>query len=159
MFRKLRIALSVSLGMLALLLATLWLRSYWRYDLVSFPISKASTVRLTACSGYFAVAAAPATYLQSKGYPSPWLHATGEIKRLSLTNGAQSKLGIFWTSFPKGTGGQIIVPFWMMVLFLSVTVIAGVWTLRPLRFSLRALLVATTLVAVLLSFLAWSIRR
>jgi len=49
----------------------------------------------------------------------------------------------------------IVLPYWLCILVLALITVAS-WF--PRRFSLRALLIGTTLVAVVLGLIAWLIR-
>ena len=92
-------------------------------------------------------------------FPNVNIFPTGDrnatIENYNHLHGAVTTIvaqGIQVTPAP-GTGP--IIPFWAPVLVLSLIAVAP-WL--PQRFSLRTLLIATTLVAVVLGLIVWSIR-
>jgi hypothetical protein len=147
-FRKLRIAWSVGCGIVCLLLIVLWVRSYYYFDTLGFSVG-------------------------------PRLHRTFDV--LSV----KSDLWFLWreTEFPFGMEFQSIpsrfdlelpetyagfrikrdpsqhltvlaIPDWFAIL-VTATVAAIPWLPWSTRFSLRTLLIATTLVAVVLGLIVW----
>ena len=144
-FRKLRIAWSVGCGILCVLLIVLWVRSYWRID---------ALFGLGSAPQYFAV-----------GSEHGVVSVTGNPNLLALLHAANWKLegfppgpkpdqsgflGFYYeTSQQQGTHLRLPICF---LVILSVTATAAPWIRR---FSLRTLLIATTLVAVALGMILW----
>ncbi len=153
-FRKLRIAWSVVWGVVAVLLILLWVRSYWWVDTVVLPVSGNRLVTLGTFSG--TVGLGTATFPQSALLsfnavpvdnvrqvwlrtkvkpPSPWLG--GILTRMNAV--------------------MVFMPMWLATGAI-VLVSAGPWIHWPSRFSLRTMLLTTTLVAALLGLVMWSLR-
>jgi hypothetical protein len=139
-FRKLRIAWSVACGILCLLLIALWVRSYWFIDIVH--LSHRSLVSMT---GRLFVAEHIDRYWSTD-------------LRASI---GEPRLHIWGTSYVAGEvfvipiGKQLILPLWFAV---SVTSLTSATPWLRWRFSLRTLLIATTLVAVVLGAIVWAAR-
>jgi hypothetical protein len=63
-----------------------------------------------------------------------------------------------WKLIWERRGHGAMFPYWFLVLVFGGLAISP-WTTRPkLRFSLRTLLIATTLVAVALGLIVWAVR-
>jgi hypothetical protein len=148
-YRKLRIAWSVGWGFALVLLVVLWVRSYWRWDEIGAPLG-ANGFSLTSAMGrlglYEERPDVPVTtwwYFHTE-VDSPFLenpHRSGVPRSLSLSNLELRRIAA--------------VPH-LSLIFLLVVFPALPW-LRW-RFSLRTLLVATTLVAVVLGLIVWAVR-
>jgi hypothetical protein len=140
-YRKLRIAWSVGWGILCLLLIVLWVRSHWKWDALSFPQGGISSM-------------AGSTVI---GLGEGWGGTDWRIHTYELDSSDDPIRGFAWINDggPAGRipGTMIIMPHWFLVsLFL---VFAAAPWLRY-RFSLRTLLIAATVVAVLLGLIAWA---
>lgn len=140
-YRKLRITWSVVCGLAALLTLVFWVRSYWMLYELKVPISNSTFVDAALLPGELLA-------ILRDGTIGTWAidHATPEQARKP-----RQLSGPFF--FSKGRVG---VPTWF-VLCLSSSLAALPWV-RP-RFSLRALLIATTVVAMLLSLTVWPSHR
>ena len=145
-FCKLRIAFSATCLVASVLLIVLWVRSYTTTDLIQLGSRDAQSVfgrlliyGLDPTPGMepdpFAIDSHP---IGDKNYePGSW-NFSGEV------------LGFRWES---GNGHwHLTVPDWAALL-LTVALAAAPWI--KWRFSLRTLLIATTLVAVLLGLIFW----
>jgi hypothetical protein len=155
-YRKLRIAWSVGCGALCLLLIALWVRSYSRWG--GFAISP---VKDTVVQVYGVKGRAELLIAHAVGYgASPQFHITpidpindesvaildDRMQRL-----ASPRLGFgFWAG---SNGALVIVPGWFLV---SVAAASAVSPWLPWRFSLRTLLIASTLVAIILGIIVVS---
>jgi len=138
--RKLRIAWSVVWGIAGVLLIVLWVRNYWwseglfrvyrRPHLWHFDISSNSVLDEGAI---------PAG-LQKSGIA------------LSRTTFTGPERPFAFESYTGG-GGQVRVPTW---LALSGLLAAAIVPCVRWRFSLRTLLIATTLVAIVLGLAVWA---
>jgi hypothetical protein len=154
-YRKLRIAWSVVCGVAAVLLIVLWIRSYSHSDL----LRKASTSEgalLNSWKGRL-------TFWSWKNDTSSWLNpqVRPEPVAENLDNLIRSGAPIagFWRFLGFGRvyplGSTIVfAPYWFPVLFLA-AIASVVWYPWQRRFSLRTLLIATTLVAVMLGLIVW----
>jgi hypothetical protein len=136
-FRKLRIAWSVCWGLIAVLLTALWVRSYWQVN------------TLNTLHGYEIVVKQGKLDLRERlKYPvlptvteivsNPWLLTRPTPPRPTIVVAAS-------------------IPLWIPVVFGS-QLAAAPWIPWQKRFSLRTLLIATTLVAVLLGAVIWAVR-
>jgi hypothetical protein len=150
-FRKRRVAWSVAWGVLALLLIVFWVRSYWITDLVSRINSRRIATTIGSQYGvvYFAHFDAEIGYRHSTNpsNPRPWA-----IRSL---RGYDSNNGLFvWER--DETSLYAALPHWFIA---AIVVGVGSVLWLPWRFSLRTLLVATTLVAVGLGLLIYAAKN
>jgi hypothetical protein len=134
-YRKLRIALSAVCGIVCLLLVVLWVRSYWWADTLKGGVYRPVVLFLHSSNGRIAL-------LRVANSNPSW-------RALSDRPSAQSSglHGAPMWQYGKKPNGEwyVVVPQWFPVLVTG-TLVAAPW-LRW-RFSLRTLLIATTLVAV-----------
>ncbi len=149
--RLLRIAFSVVCGIACLLLIGLWLRSLNRIDRIQLRYQAPKAIDISTLPGQVLVAmiveqpiVIPATqsYSSYKIWP-PWFRTM----RLINSDGTTWNFGV-WTQ-PNYAG--VHIPIWFLIL-LSIAFAVGAWA--PLRFSLRTLLIATALIAVVLGIVA-----
>jgi hypothetical protein len=142
-FRKLRIAFSVACGIACVLLIALWVRSYHHFDVVRSKliwyeaISVCGQLKLTRIEGYF-----PAS-------PHFDSFAMGEREADVIENHVRE----FSTSNGFGFYDRhsILLPH-SFVAFITLPLAAILWIRR---FSVRTLLMVTTLVAVVLGLIVW----
>ena len=152
-YRKLRIAWSVAWGVVAVLLCVLWVRSYWRWESVA---AIKTPSRYVVGSGQGIAIVSRASYPGIDG-PRRWLLKSrkpdkGEVWPVKSYFGLNVAL--------RSNEIALYLPYWFL---LGSTLIAGILTApfaRNLRFrfSLRTLLIATTLVAVVLGVIVWLAR-
>ena len=156
-FRKLRIAWSVGCGILCLLLIALWVRSYWAGDYINYissPSGRINSVGSTYGTLRFSFDK------QSFRHPgqdwgwhvySQWLDEpeTPEIEKAQIRK--LNSRQIHLVNRPARL--LVKVPHWLIALLAAV---AGATPWCPKHFTLRTLLIATTLVAVVLGILAIS---
>jgi hypothetical protein len=145
-YRKLRIAWSVAWGVVAVLLCVLWVRSYWICD----EVAKVDGM------GYFpTLGSNSGTVYYARSKISIFLSPDSPIYSQSWTYRCQDATKpqtLFRWSPNSEWYVSIYVPYWLPVL-VTVAIAAGLWL--PSRFSLRTLLIATTLVAVALGLIVW----
>jgi hypothetical protein len=149
-FRKLRIAWTAFWGVLAILLTLWWSRSYRVYDTIMVALPSSKGMELGSHFGQFNFEISERSRELGSGY---WtiIHQEldgGEEEGLNLP-GWFGKLG------PRVGGGMYYFSFWFPFIGLIATAAAS-WL--PLRFTLRKLLIATTLVAVALGLAVWAAR-
>src|SRR4051812_22856785 len=146
-FRKLRIAWSVGWGLAAVLLTVLWMRSYWWCDDVIGPLDNTRSFCVWSDQGHMGVSFVEG-YLKSIADGGRWTSAsewTGDVP--------PSEVVIPW--LPSwATEHYIVSPDWCLALLLGASV-AGPWIHWSNRFTLRTLLIATTLLAVVLGLIVW----
>ena len=139
-FRKLRIAWSVMWGLIAVLLCMLWLRSYEWNDIVFMTSTTSVTTTFGSNCGsiyYF--------HGMTTGPSRDWTINSGEAAEPGPKFELRHTAREFWVE----------VPFWIGLAPLAILV--GAPWLRS-RFSLRTLLIATTLVAVVLGAIVYATR-
>jgi hypothetical protein len=155
-YRKLRIAWSVVWGLACVLLIVLWVRSYWWCDIVSHRPSITIAFRLLSDEGQVSFFDCSES-LPWLGEPPPigWSTEKKWYAGYGSDVSDNSPLKKVFRGFARnGTYGKQ-VPDWFLVV-----VVAGLgaapWLSRwPWRFSLRTLLIATTLIAVVLGLIVW----
>ena len=156
-FRKLRIAFSATCGIACVLLIVLWVRSYRWADCMYWNIVGhrsalvASTHgRLVAYTDLFEI--------------DPWkarfrLLARDEIGMsvvYPLASGIPSRsLG----GMPGANSHYVVFSHWLIVVVTGTAGIFGIRRHYQFRFSLRTLLIATTLVAVVLGIIVYATRQ
>jgi hypothetical protein len=157
-FRKLRIAWSVGCGILCLLLIVLWVRSYWWWDGCHGPIPGVCYTTNNSLQGQLSFGFSG--FFNSKD----WGWGSAEASEQDRRNWLRQVLGYepafgFCISKPViASPSQLIifVPHWFAVLSAACLAVV-VWL--PRRFSLRTLLIATTLVATLLGLAVYAARK
>jgi hypothetical protein len=145
-FRKLRIAWSVAWGLACVLLIVLWVRSYWKWDFViAVPFQGAETKGAESYTG--------TASLQSidRNDPPHWSWSVFEIDEdaLGVFAACRENTHFGFGVEREGNRWAILVPHWFLLLLAAAVAVAP-W----LRFSLRTLLIATTLVALVLGIIA-----
>jgi hypothetical protein len=147
-YRKLRIGWSVAWGVVAVLIGLLWVRSYSWWDNVEWPAMHTHSVYLVSLQGRFGVGV---------GSVDPQFVVSGFTSD-EITD-AVEMLPAFHNSPPSfsfdvaGDRLDIVFPHWFGVIFCGALSVVP-WL--PYRFSLRTLLIATTLVAVALGLIVWA---
>ncbi len=141
-FRKLRIAWSVVWGVICVLLIVLWVRSYLRLDMFSY-----QDQRLSSHRGYIVINGVfdfdnPVDYFKSQSLKL----FGGKISLQSFTG------EIAWDH------SAVAIPDWDVVAPVILLSVMS-WIRWSKRFSLRTLLIATTLVALVLGAIMWTIRN
>jgi hypothetical protein len=145
-FRKLRIAWSVAWGLVAVLLIVLWVRSYYVFDFISRIDGNRFSMTLGSTAGALDFERVDMKLLRDV---SPRNHGW----RYKAAMPAPLPPGFRWRHVPSLGTLQIQIPYWP--LFIGVMALAAfpgvAW-----RFSLRTLLIVTTLLAVLLGLAVWA---
>jgi hypothetical protein len=158
-FRKLRIAWSVGWGFLCVLIILLCVRSYWVWDSVLIPMSQRRPL---------AIGRSPelrSSYGQLIFY-GPFSHVFAyplvlipqqPLDPLKYPR-APAFLGFNFRQFGGAGQWALSIPHWFAVMVLA-TLAAAPW-IRKLkwRFSLRTLLIATTLLAMVLGLIVYAAR-
>jgi hypothetical protein len=145
---KLRIAFSAVCGIICLLLIALWVRSYWGCDTISLRLLDSCEATVTSVRGQVVASAyeyrdgdqrAP-YFLSFNVQPATSLFVIGDQGRLHHPQ-----------SFSVQRSPNVVVavmPHWFIAIIGAL--LATVWFTSLPRFSLRTLLIAITLVAVVL---------
>jgi hypothetical protein len=154
-FRKLRIAWSVFWGLACVLLVVLWVRSYWYWDGACDHIDGTHGLELHSLRGKTCV-----RYVTQIRPPDPergWYCGSDLISEYEAKSKEQARLpgSLIWEF--EGAMPYLSLPHSLYALVFA-TIAAVPWIHWSRRFRLRALLIATTLVAVLLGSIVWSMR-
>jgi hypothetical protein len=158
--RKLRIVWSVAWGIVALLLIALWVRSHRSVDFLDYYRPGSSTllqfwstegvVKSNDTSAALGFIAVPAT--------TGWIFRTAPQAGYKRDTAGHTPLGAIFRSFRHPASRGLEVPDWFLVLVAALCATTPWLRERPWRFSLRTLLIATTLVAVGLGLIVWLAR-
>jgi len=149
-FRKLRIAWSVVSGVACVLLIVMWVRSHWHLDGVAYRHPPRLGVWLVSSNGQLRceIERKPDNVAAFDGDADAYFVFNRPIELDPERGNGNGFLGF------RLLGGSLmaipVIPHWFAVIvFGAMAVVLGYGSL-PWRFSLRTLLIATTLVAVLL---------
>jgi len=147
-YRKLRIAWSVAWGIVCLLMITLWVRSHAKYSRIAYPVTRNLTLAAVSLRGKVVIATSDrlnTRNLQVEVGPSELVN--------SDSYGAMFLLAV--RRRPNSSGLRI--RYWAMVA-VTLVCVAAPWATTPWRHSLRTLLIATTLIAVLLGAIVYAMK-
>lgn len=157
MARKLRIAVSVFFGVLTIVLCVLWVRSYWQVDSFTFRSKHRSYELISVCGKVRANRWIPGGSviipLPPLSNNTDWYFSTAELSEFvalpsfSFQTQRQTVNGS-WTD------ATFITFHYWLVCGMSLLGVCMPW-IRS-RYSLRTLLIATTLVAVVLGLGMWA---
>ena len=143
-FRKLRIAWSVGWGIMAVLLLALWVRGYWWLNQAQYKISNTESFVVLSAGGTVSAAR-----MQSR-FPIVSSFYSAAITSEEI----ESYQRVRWQFTISRSLKEIRVPTWFAAVVCGV--LAALPWLPIKRFSLRTLLIATTLVAVVLGLAVWA---
>ena len=152
-YRNLRIAWSAVWGLVTVLLLVLWVWSYWRYGMIQCKSSnRAGSWGFLVCSvngrlgGWFEFSSiAPRTW------PS-WNAGSWSLEEAHEGPATLRDLTHFYFN-----ARSFAIPYWF--LFLAAGALSFPSAVSQLyRFSLRTLLITTTLIAIVLGRVVWSIQ-
>src|SRR5262245_6814089 len=104
-YRKLRIAWSVVWGIVAVLLVLLWVRSYWKWDMLEVPVSNGGLAIFNSCQGTVLVTLFHST--------NSALRFRSEWTSLAVIGKPDGFLGFAAKRF--GTRYSIAVPHWFLI--------------------------------------------
>jgi hypothetical protein len=144
----LRIAWTALCAIIAVLLVLLWVRSYWWVDSLNLGLSGAA-IGFQSNNGELCLSLhSDPGYLPETGLNS--VSAEDFVRGPAVTF-----FGFGVANWDK-LGKDFLFPHWFLILTLASL---GILPWLPLkRFSLRTLLIATTLIAALLGLAVWSLR-
>jgi hypothetical protein len=149
LIRALRINWTAFCGIACVLLVVLWVRSYWRTDVIEI---RKSQYLFTIASANGKIALENFDMTNVKGDDFAW----AEGGSWSYSSG--SPLSPAAPGFPYLYYSRFVVPNWFAIVLLA---LLGTLPWQPWlrwRFTLRTLLVATTLVAIVLGLLVYATR-
>jgi hypothetical protein len=151
-FRKLRIAWSTACALACVLLIALWARSYWIQDGLGRPIltpSETTVDCVVSSRGVLAIVRQTVLTTPNSGFTPNWSH--------SATSPHWNVPGRFLWSH-DGKDFLIQFPTWLPVILLAAAT-GSPWLGLKLKFSLRTLLIATTLIAMVLGLAIYTARN
>jgi hypothetical protein len=146
--RKLRIAWSVAWGIAAVLLVMGWMRSHWKLDVVG-----TGNYAVMSNDGVVAFIHDTSAHLPFNLLVAPM--DPYYLNRMRFSEVVHEAMGF---AISGNAGSRVvIVPYWSLVLVSTVSLPIPFinWSNR---FSLRTLLIATTLIAIGLWLIAWATR-
>jgi hypothetical protein len=153
MKRRLRIAVSVFFALVAVAFALLWVRSYWHGDGIIIPIIGTKALAFGSAAGGLNTFYGATTYSGSGPVAPQW-----RLTDMPITPKLATELdnrSVFY--FDASLGWFIGYPHWLVIVVAtSISLAAGLRI--PNQFSLRTMLIATTLVAVALALAVWASR-
>jgi hypothetical protein len=144
--RGVRVGVSVFFGLLTVVPVVLWIRGYYRYDIVTFGVSPGPGYMFGFTCGELSVA----RFEKLAGWVSSGWHAWTNSRNpeQAWANARFSEfVGLRYGSF------FVAVPF-AYVVMLTIALTASPWP--RWRFSIRTMLTITTLVAVVLGAMVWA---
>ena len=144
MLKYLRIAVTALSLTACVLLAALWMRSYWCVDCLAYS-SDPGIVGLRSVCGTGDV------FFVNNTLPSKWFFESQILAEAEIA----WETPITWHHEPDYF--SVSVQYWLLILLLT-TVPLVTWGRSSWRFSLRTLLIATTLVAVGLGLIVYAAR-
>lgn len=147
-FRSLRIAASFAGATTCVLLAAWWVRSYSRLEVLEGRVGL-DAIQMSSVSGRIAIGHVDRSAILGKTYVNEVAGNAAEWRK-----GGRFGFAIL----DDGLVTALIVPYWLPA-FLSAAVAVLPWTSQKWHFSVRTLLIAITLVALLLGVLVWTARR
>jgi len=148
-FRKLRIAWTVFCALACVLLTVMWVRSYWYLESVLSDYGNVSTVRGTVIVNFFDFVYAwkleKNRWAVTQNAPWRWSH-DAPMRRWPPIRISEPAIGV----------RRVELEYWFLTS-MFVLLGAAVWQSRiHFRFSLRTLLIATTLVAIVLGLVVYA---
>jgi hypothetical protein len=152
LLRYLRIAFSAGCGALCLLLIALWAWSYTIRDVIYWP-EKSIAMEINSLSGHVVLMVQSLQQAGGEFPPFRTEHSAIAGHRTLLFN--HDVLGFLLRRQADLT--RIDIPFWFLLL-TSVAITSAPWLREKWRFSVRTLLIATTVVAAVLGFAVYTAR-
>jgi hypothetical protein len=146
MLRKLRISFSILCGILCLLLIALWVRSFCQHDVVSGP-----ALPTLKCGAMSLVGRLIIGWSRRPPFPSEW-ELRNHAARREKPFFRQPKIVFGFGAINTPIEQAIILPHWFLIAITATFAVAP-WRKLSWRFSLRTLLIATTLVAAVLGLI------
>ena len=146
----LRIAFSATCLLACVLLVVLWVRSYWWWDTISWGITSKQGLQVSSQSGGTVI-----QYIDISGFTLDlykWdLHCqrSPDANPMPISGIDEASAGFYFVH------GMVALPYWFLV---PVSAICACIPWTHWRFTLRTLLIATTLVAVVLGLVVYAVR-
>lgn len=142
MARRFRIVVSLFFVVLTVGLCVLWLRSYWRTDVLVIPTDQSGTLSIGSLCGTFALLNA-----SSDNESLTWQSSEPKVPPTRWGWAARQNSDGSWIR-------TIFFPTWILMIVCA-TIATLPWLPYSRCFSLRTLFIATTLAAVLIGLITW----
>src|SRR5215212_3804853 len=150
-YRKLRIAWSVGCAIACVLLIVLWVRGYWWNDLLIIE-TKSGLTQIQSTHGRLCyIVTTPKPFHHSR----PWIFAPQRLRNRSAEEWSKFEDNHPW-GLLRNSPQHVVptdiftIPTWSGVLLVTLLTAIAAHPWIRWRFSLRTLLIATTLIAVVL---------
>jgi hypothetical protein len=141
-FRKWRVAWSVAWAIVTLVAVALWVRSYWKNAATHAYVGPSQYVRIASGVGQLGLyVSQPRTYSIHDINSQPGAYPLNRYRWLLL----------------HANGAWVVIFPWSFVVYVFIGLSAIVWL--PVRFGLRMMLLATTLVAAVLGMEIYAATR
>jgi hypothetical protein len=147
MLKYLRIAVTALSLTACVLLIALWVRSYSWSDWANCPLRSPSMLIVNSFDGRLSLYAGERVPYRTGFFPSGWDYDSYSVAQIAPSSLKRARP--YWDCSFDQYGWYILFPYWLPVLTTAV-IGAGFGLRKQWRFSLRTLLIATTLVAVAL---------
>jgi hypothetical protein len=152
-YRKLRIAWSVGWGIACVLLIVLWVRSYSCLDSFRYWTGISNTAAVDSKDDRIYFSMSPTGGANLEPYIGKRKRSEGETEILNTIIASENRFGFGrYIDLTLVNTATFIFPHWFAVA-VSGALATSVWVPWSRRFSLRTLLIATTLVAVVLGLI------
>jgi hypothetical protein len=153
--RKLRIAWSVAWGIAAVLLVALWVRSSRMVDLIVIPLPNVRWAGIDSVPGALGAGI-------DNGNNGGYSWAVFDVESYRIDLDPEGRFNGVWGRFECSFGQTwfepwVILPYWFLIV-AAVATSAAPWIRHFKRFSLRTLLITTTLLAVALGTILYLLR-
>jgi len=159
-FRKLRIAWSVEWGVACLLLIVLWVRDSRQIrDQVLVRYSASHFLWIVSEPGRLIYIARPASQVTDSPETNLIFRSQSQARPKPRTTDKFGKSPSMWRIqvLQFGSRPELYVPKWMIVV-VALALSVAPWPFWKWHYSLRTLLIGTTLVAVVLGWIVYAIR-
>lgn len=144
MLKYLRNAVSVVCVVACVLFLALWVRSYWRQDYAHCPLRSQDMLSLHSYQGRLWINAGQRSFATTGFFPTGW-----GIGSYAISQRQRNVQLPMWNYSSDRLSSHILLPHWLPTVILGALV--AIFGIRlTYRFSLRALLIATTLIALVL---------
>ncbi len=154
--RYLRIAFSITCLITCVLLIALWVRSYWWQDTVFWRYYTPNGIHIYTSPGRFwldTFTDRPHVFMETYSNGSVYEHwrPSLDVSSMQLTEPTA------WHLYASPIGNPPLIPLWFPLVLMAVFA-ALPWIRWSNRFSLRTLLIATTLVAIILGAIIYAVK-
>lgn len=155
-YRKLRIAFPAACSVVCLLLIGLWVRSFSHLDRLDAPMNRilpSTTIAVASVRGLLMLGVQQKLVAVQSDPRISWRLNSSPIEQIELSHLQDGFIGFKVIHDKRETGVQL--PYWSAVAMAFVCSVIP-WYRWKHRFSLRTLLITTTLIAILLGLIIYN---